>query len=109
VISELPDNAGTSVTNAAEIIAELLCERYNLAPAHTLFIEHYPDRRERLRDGTPDPMDVTGAESFDLVTFGGVSREGVNWTLGTPGWKRLAREQVERWTGRVWEPEAYPK
>ena len=39
--SELADNPGTSVTNAWPGLAEFLCERFELDPARTIFVEHY--------------------------------------------------------------------
>ncbi len=107
VMTEAADNPGTSVTNAAEIIATMFCERYGLNPRQVIFIEHYPDSRTQARDGSRR-RDMMFEEHFDRVTFAAISREGVNWCLALPQWKRMAREQVERLTGQVWEPEFAP-
>jgi hypothetical protein len=104
VMTETGDNSGTSVTNAVEEVATQACERYSLNPHNTIFIEHYPDSREPSRDGHRRP-DAIFEEHFDRVTFASIAREGVNWSLAVPQWKRMAREQVERLTGKVWETE----
>lgn len=104
VMTETGDNSGTSVTNAVEEVALQVCERYSLNPHQTLFIEHYPDSRTPARDGQRRPAPMF-EEHFDRVTFGSITREGVNWRLSVPQWKRMAREQVERLTGKVWEAE----
>lgn len=49
---------GQSVTNACELIATEVVERYGLDPKRMLFIEHYPAKQR-----------PTHGESFDLVTF----------------------------------------
>jgi hypothetical protein len=42
VCTELPNNPGTSVTNFAEQLATLVCQRFAIAPQDLLWIEHYP-------------------------------------------------------------------
>jgi len=74
IVTELPDNPGMSVTNAAEWLLPALAQQYGL-PDDTVWIEHY----ERLHE--PD--------TYDLVTLKGRS----------PSWRRLALEQVERLIG----------
>ena len=91
VVSELPDNPGTSVTNAIEqIAAEVMyahCFAMGRAP---VFVEHYPPRVTGGRD-----------ETFDLVVFANydvrdVMRCGI-WhkEIGSPTWKPLDRCTVE--------------
>ncbi|MDP9486359.1 MAG: hypothetical protein M3Q49_11370, partial [Actinomycetota bacterium] len=58
VVSELPSNQGTSITNAAETIAVEVAHAYRL-PTPLVYIEHYP----------PEATDGR-AETFDLVVFG---------------------------------------
>lgn len=100
VCSELDDNTNTSVTNAAELIAAEVVARHFPARLDAptagcqavAWLEHYPARRG-LR------------EEYDLVTFtpwriavalvGGVLRR----TLGTPAWRRLTAEEVDRLLG----------
>ncbi len=107
VMTETGDNTGTSVTNAIEDVATLVCERFSLNPQQAVFIEHYPDSRTPARDGHRR-HDAMFEEHFDRVTFASITREGVNWDLSMPQWKRMAREQVERLTGIVWETEYEP-
>ncbi len=103
VMTETGDNSGTSVTNCVEHIAAQVCEFYSLDPSRVCFVEHYTDGRTLDKNGElrADPM---FEEHFDRVTFG-IEREGVNWVLSAPKWKRITREEVERWTGQVWDRE----
>ncbi|MVM42266.1 hypothetical protein GO730_38870 [Spirosoma sp. HMF3257] len=57
VVSET--GKGMSVTNAAEVIATEIVNRYGLDPDRMLFIEHYSDEQRTKPYG----------ESYDLVTF----------------------------------------
>jgi hypothetical protein len=94
VVTELPDNPGVSVTNAAEYIATCILHDHALDPDTTIWVEHYHDRN---RPGQHDPL---FAESWDLVTF--------NWDYRTspwqhrsphatsPRWCPLDREEVDR-------------
>jgi hypothetical protein len=98
VLSELPCNGNTSVTNLVECIAAEVLQTYLAGrtgknpPFHC--IEHYP--RE---DGSKLQ------ETFDLVTFdlnapvscwiGGRSRI----SLGEPEWKPIDRSELERMIG----------
>jgi hypothetical protein len=87
VITELPGNTGMSVTNASEEIATRLAARWNLDPATTSWIEHYPPtawREERRQD-----------ETFDQITY---TWDSVK-TAHAPQWRRLTVEEVERMTG----------
>ena len=103
VMTETGDNESTSVTCAVSVIAARACEFYNLDPSRVLFVEHYPDSRALGNDGALR-LDAVFEEHFDRVWFD-VSREGADWRLSAPRWKRITREEVERWTGRVWDRE----
>ncbi len=91
IVSELPDNAGTSVTNAIEQIAAEVIDAHSLAFERVpVFVEHYPPEATGR-----------GEETFDLVVFGHhevreIVRGGV-WRkeLGPPTWKPLGRCSVE--------------
>lgn len=95
VCSEMPDNRGESVTNAAERIAGGVISAYRL-PAPVVWIEHYP----------PEATDGR-AETFDLVVFAHqeireIARsvpEGPVKEVGPPVWKRLDRATVEALVG----------
>jgi hypothetical protein len=99
VLSELPWNPNSSVTNligciAAEVLKCYLPERIGHAtPLHC--VEHYPrERGSNLR------------ETFDLVTFE-LSIPKLQWhgvksrmTLGRATWKPLERRTLERMIAR---------
>lgn len=42
IASELPDNPGRSITDEALTLIHLVCYKFGLAPAKTMWIEHYP-------------------------------------------------------------------
>ena len=65
---------GMSVTNAAEVIATEVVNRYGIDPARMLFIEHYPESQR------PRPY----GESYDLVTFTWDGKRATN-----PDWRHL--------------------
>ncbi len=96
VCSELPNNRGERVTNAAERIAGEVIDAFKL-PVPLVWIEHYP----------PETTDGQ-AETFDLVVFGHYEvrkivrmvEEGPIKEIGPPQWKRLDRESVEVLVGQ---------
>lgn len=72
VLTELPDNRNTSVTNRAERAFYLAWERCG-KPLPVRFIEHYPGRaRGPFR---PHPV-RSEAETLDWVVFPGTSGDG---------------------------------
>lgn len=91
IVSELPDNLGTSVTNAIEQIAAEVMDAHRFAMGRApIFVEHYPPRVTGGRD-----------ETFDLVVFDHhevreVMRGGI-WhkEIGSPTWAHLIRREVE--------------
>lgn len=100
VLSELPENDNTSVTNlveylAAEVVAAHLPQAFEETEPPVV-VEHYPARGDDYL-----------AEHFDLVTFsswrprlewlGGVRRV----RLGTPAWRRLELEELAALIGWV--------
>lgn len=88
IATELDDNDGPSVTNAAEHIAAEVCSRYSIAPPQLVWFEHYDQRGEPVhRRGTK--REKTG-ESFDRVTF---QHNGARFT--SPRWKPSTRAEVE--------------
>ncbi len=93
VCSELPDNKGMSVTNAAERIAAEVIKRHGLAVP--VWIE------QRTAEMAHGPE-----ERFALVVFSDHEvRElppylGVRFTIGEPTFKRLDRASVEALVGR---------
>lgn len=89
IVSELPDNGGCSITNAAEIIASLLCERLALDPTKLTYIEHYPTHA----DGDPVP-------TWDLVTFKARrigkrhASDRMHYELVDADWRPIARADI---------------
>ncbi len=95
VASEMASNTGTSITNAAEVVAAGVAHAYRL-PTPLVYIEHYPPA---ATDGR--------AETFDLVVFahwdtreiarvpGHLVRE-----IGSPEWRRIDRRSVEILVGQ---------
>jgi hypothetical protein len=90
ICSEVPNNPGGSITNAAEVIAAGVIGANEL-PTPLVWIEHWPE------ESTTD-----GEETFDLVVFSryevierapylGQTRAWV----GEPMWKPLDRASVE--------------
>ena len=78
VATELPDNPGTSVTNHAEHLATAMRKEYRLKPEDVIWIEHYPEAKDRRK------------ESFDLVRFAVVGD-----TFRTPAWTRITKADVD--------------
>jgi hypothetical protein len=79
VATELPDNPGTSVTNFAEHLATAMRKRYGLKPGDVVWIEHYPEAKDRRK------------EDFDLVRF--LAMEGNSFR--TPVWTRISEQAVD--------------
>lgn len=80
-------NPGTSITNNAEIIFKLVCDRYNLDPMRVIWIEHYDyQTKDQSRDhGT--------TETFDRVFFEIGGKHVI--------WNRSSLVQVERLIGTL--------
>ena len=78
VATELPDNPGTSVANFAEHIATAMRRQCGLKPAEMIWIEHYPEAKNRRK------------EDFDLVCF--LAIEGDSFR--TPVWTRITEQAV---------------
>lgn len=76
IVTELSDNPGTSVTNAAEIIATEVCKEYHIDPKELIYIEHYP-------------KSTIMNETWDLVKFTVEGRE-----LTNADWKNISKEKV---------------
>lgn len=94
ICSELPDNPGTSVVDAAEQIAAEIIQHFRL-PSPPVWIEHRP------REDSPNGQE----EAFDLVIFDhhevrGTLRGGnPHQEIGQPTRKRLDRASVELLVG----------
>src|SRR5687767_704206 len=51
IATELDDNPGASITNAAEECAAQVCHRCRIHPSRLIWVEHYDDRHHADRDG----------------------------------------------------------
>lgn len=76
--TELPNNTGTSVTNAAENLAAQVVSEFELHPEKCLFIEHYPGDK------------VLGqAERYDIVHLEWYRMDNNIWRAKIPTWEHL--------------------
>jgi hypothetical protein len=98
ICTELKDNPGMSITQAAERIAGEVISFHRL-PTPLVWIEHYQDGAR----GTPSEADP---HTFDLVSFERYEVEHLGAYLGEerkrigePSWKPLDRATVEALVG----------
>lgn len=102
IFSELADNPGQSVTNAAEVIAGEVLTRHDFSGFKLpVFIEHWP----------PETCPARSPESFDLLTFDsydvrcrrlwGERSPRYVYLIGEPDWQPLDRESVEALIGQA--------
>ena len=90
--TEMHDNPGTSITNAAERLEMNVARTFGLALDSLRWVEHYPARQgSNGRPGLP--------ESFGLVTFMPTA-QGLQY----PEWRRLSMAQVEHMLGQPLPP-----
>lgn len=89
VLSELPDNPGTSVTNAVEQLAAEVMDAHAL-PRVPIIIEHYPSESTGGREETFDLVVFAHHEVWEVMRGGLWRRE-----IGAPTWKPLGRRAVE--------------
>ena len=78
VVTEPPNNPGTSVTNYGEHLATAMRSQYGLQPTELIWIEHYPESKHRK-------------EVFDLVRFLGMEGD----SFRSPVWTRITEQAVE--------------
>ena len=78
ILSEIPQNTGTSVTNLVEQLAGRVVRHYGLASSRCLWVEHY--ERDHVLD-----------DDFSLVTFAPGERGEL---FAYPAWSPLRRETV---------------
>lgn len=87
LVTELDSNPGTSVTNAAEIIAGQVWRLLERPARNMVYVEHYEDRmfigvRPLFR------------EEFDLVQF-----DQAGCTFRGPRWRRISKQEAEALCG----------
>ena len=81
IATELSDNPGMSLTNAAASAAMQVCYYYEIPLKELIWIEHYPEELDQ-------------EETFDLVQF-----SNYDSLLTFEGWQRLSVEETERLFG----------
>ena len=81
VATELLDNPGMSITNAASIVAMQVCQFYEIPLDELIWIEHYPSQSKR-------------EETFDRVHF-----NNNNGSLSLDEWRPLSSEEATRLFG----------
>ena len=91
VATELPDNDGTSVTNAIERIADLIREQFRVAHEDLIVIEHYLERGHV--GGRAEYSELFSRVQFKLR--GGLYRHA--------RWTHLARAELEALIGQRFE------
>lgn len=87
VVTELADNPGPSITNAAEVIATAAAAELGLEPGRMIYIEHYGPR-------------ASHGDTYDLVMFSW-ERTPAGWVASSPGWKHLRIDTAENLAGMV--------
>ena len=82
IVSELyQDNPGTSITQAACLLAEQICETYNLPKENIVYIEHNPAMNSKL--------------SFYDEEFYRVKFDLINNKFSNPQCRLLNKEEIE--------------
>ena len=89
ICSELPNNAGTSVTYAAEQLGAEVIRSHRL-PAPLVWIEHWP---EEITEGQ-ETFELVVFSSYEVVERAPYLRETRAW-IGDATWKPLDRTSVE--------------
>jgi hypothetical protein len=84
IVTELPNNPGRSVTNAATELATKIVADFALDPALTTFVEHYTHGSYRQSDSR-EPW-----ETYDAIIF---TWQGMQATQ--PEWRRLQPGEPE--------------
>ena len=99
ICSELANNLGTSVTEAAQSIAGEVIEHHHLS--RPVWIEHYPPEATNGWDETFDLVAFSSSSSSyevrEILHSGGDAR---HHNIGKPSWKSLDRKTVEALIGQ---------
>ncbi len=85
---------GTSVTNGAEQIATAAVKIYELNPANTIFIEHYPEDQT----GEEETFAKVLFTSFDKPSIFPARDDGEMFFL-SPVWSHLTKEEANELCG----------
>ena len=100
IATELADNPGTSITNAAEILASFVCDQFRINPDRLVWIEHYGYGNATCPE-----------RSFDLVIF---SRTySVKWSgsihFKEPRWQQMVERDWNMLGLANRKPVRYPR
>ena len=100
ILTDDADARGTSITNAADQLAAILCGRFHVLQERVTWIEHYDHRH------TPSGHDGGGHEQtfarvrFQVPTEAGARFNYIHGTsLGRPAWTHIDRDSVETLIG----------
>lgn len=96
LLTELSDNPGQSVTNAAETIARQVITTHCFDEPEPVFIEHYEDGG-RGSSTDSHTFDLVRFKTYTLIESSG--NHAPAWSIGTPTWKPLDRATVETLVG----------
>lgn len=81
MLTEVSDNPGQSVTNAAEYFAAEAVRIFGLDPRHVVFIEHYNTASYKSKR-------LDFEDTYDLVVFDWRQSEG-RYIASRPRWRRV--------------------
>jgi len=95
ICSELANNLGTSVTEAAQSIAGEVIEHHDLS--RPVWIEHYPPEATNGRDETFGLVTFSSSYEVRQIPRGGGAR---HHNIGKLSWKPLDRKTVEALIGQ---------
>ncbi len=99
ILTELPDNPGTSVTHAASLVAAEVISLFDLTRwggPSPIFVEHYDRGGENAEDPDDFALVVFSHHEVLPTTRDGVSRR----TIGEPSFSHLDRAAVESLVGQ---------
>ena len=82
IATEVEDNPGTSITNAAEQLAYHVCVDFAIDPSKLIWIEHY---------GYPSPGASRRPRTYDLVTFE-ILPPGHDAVFAHPNWRPMIKQ-----------------
>ena len=105
VISDLPENTSTSVTNIIEVLAAEVAEELGVVWADTRFIEHVPRTEVQLQEGIPETFARVTFSAFKAAVAGFVEIRPVfvgrvqRPSFGKPEWRHATREEVAEMLG----------
>jgi hypothetical protein len=88
IAADVPENRGTSITNACETLAADVCRRFRISVHCLTWFEYRPA-------GTDPRTGLTTTEEYALVTFG--RRDG---RLCDPGWSSVPKSSIDQRIGR---------